>query len=325
MGTARDFLILALKEAGAIGVGQTPNAEDINDSMTLLTRMIAQWQKRRWLIPSLMDVVAIGNNRISNPIGAGQYYNAPRPDKIRAAYIVQRNTGQNPVSYPLYPIWSYEDYSRITLKQLNTLPCRFFYDAAYPNGNVFVWPIPNETWEVHLIIPSALGFATTIDEGLIINGGAGYVDGPYLAVPVIGGSGSSATANVTVTGGVVTQFEIQNGGEGYNIGDSLSISAANLGGTGNGFSYTVNRVSVDLDSELIFPPEYEEAIHYNLAIRLTSAFQVAVNPQTVALAKVSLNTIKVANTQVPTLVMPAGLRRNGAFNIYNPDGYGNNG
>src|ERR1700761_4882147 len=139
MATARDFIILALKEAGVLGVGQTPLAEDINDCFVLLNRMLAQWQRRRWLVPNLIDIKAIGNGQISNLIGPGQYYNSPRPDKIQAAYFKQLNSGNTvntDVSYMLRPIWSYENYAEVQLKSLATWPQYFFYDAAFPYGNV---------------------------------------------------------------------------------------------------------------------------------------------------------------------------------------------
>jgi hypothetical protein len=101
MTTARELINLAAKEAGILGVGQTLLAEDINDCFTLLTRMLAQWQKRRWLVPGLTQVSAIGNGLKSNKIGPGQYYNAIRPDKILAAYFLQTNTTGTPVSYQL--------------------------------------------------------------------------------------------------------------------------------------------------------------------------------------------------------------------------------
>src|SRR5882762_3470051 len=103
MSTARDFLILAFKESGVLGLGQTLNDEDINDGFKLLNRMLAQWQKRRWLVPNLMDVSALGNGLKSNLIGPGQYYNSARPDKIQAAYFKQLTGGlaSNNVSYPL--------------------------------------------------------------------------------------------------------------------------------------------------------------------------------------------------------------------------------
>ena len=129
MPTARDILTLAFKEAGVLGVGQTLLAEDANDGMIYLKRMVAQWQRKRWLVPSLTDISTLGNGLISNPIGNGQYWNVNRPDKIQGGYIVQLNTGSTPVSLPLYPIFSYEDYIRITIKNLNSLPDHLFYDA----------------------------------------------------------------------------------------------------------------------------------------------------------------------------------------------------
>jgi len=56
------------------------------------------------------------------------------PDKILAAYARQLNTGGLIVSYPLRPIWSYEDYARIALKDLNTFPQYFFYDGHFLLG-----------------------------------------------------------------------------------------------------------------------------------------------------------------------------------------------
>src|SRR5512135_328839 len=112
MTTCRDICTMALKEAGVLGVGQTALAEDINDTFTLLSRMMGQWQNRRWFVPGLTDVSAIGNSLRSNKIGPGQYYNAIRPDKIQAAYFIQLNTGSSlTVSYPLKQIFSYENYS----------------------------------------------------------------------------------------------------------------------------------------------------------------------------------------------------------------------
>jgi len=320
MTTARDMITLALKEAGILGVGQTPLADDMNDSFTLLTRMLNQWQRRRWLVPALTKVSAIGNNEKSNPIGPGQYYNAIRPDKVQSAYFVQNNTGNQPVSFPLRPLWAYEDYARLALKNLNTWPQFFFYDGAYPYGNVFIWPIPSPTYEIHLILKAQIGF-TNIDTGEITEGGDDYIAGAYVAVPLTGGKGEGALADINVgAGGDVTVVTITDPGTGYKIGDVLSAANTDLGGAGSGFEWTVNTTGTSIDDEFDMPPEYEEAIHYNLAIRMISMYDKPVKPSTVALAKVALNTIKVANTQIPTMIMPPALQAPRGFNIYNPDG-----
>ncbi len=70
-------------------------------------------------------------------------------------------------------------------------------------------------------------------------GGAGYVNGVYANVPLTGGSGSLATANITVAGGAVTNVVVTNSGSGYTVGDVLSANNANLGGAGAGFSINV--------------------------------------------------------------------------------------
>jgi hypothetical protein len=325
MTTARDLINLAAKEAGILGVGQTLLAEDINDCFTLLTRMLAQWQKRRWLVPGLTQVSAIGNGLKSNKIGPGQYYNAIRPDKILAAYFLQTNATGTPVSYQLTPIFSYEDYVRVTLKELVSFPGWFFYDGDYPYGNVYIWPIPSNQYEIHLITKLPIGFSTSIVNGVLSFSGVGLTDGNYVAVPLIGGSenANGANANITVAAGIVTNFTINNGGNGYRLNDNLTVSIADIGGIGFAPIFNITGTSSSLDSDFNMPEEYEEAIHYNLALRICSAYGEQPTQSTGGLAKVALNTIKNANAQVPTLVMPRGYSTNDGygFNIYAPDVY----
>lgn len=328
MSTLRDIVSLCLKEAGVTGVGQTALPEDINDCFTLLSRMLAAWQVKRWMVPGLTDIVAVANGSISNKIGPGQYYNCIRPDKIQAAYFKQLNTG-NPVdvSYPLVPIWSYEDYARIALKNLVSFPQRFFYDGAYPNGNVYIWPVPTNQYEIHLIVKLPVTNQTSIDNvtngsgggGTISNGGSLYTNGNYNNIPLIGGSGSGATADITVTAGIVSIVGIDNPGNGYKINDILSVNAANIGGTGSGFTWTINNTISTLDTIVNTPDFYLEAIHYNLCLRICSAYQYIPSIIQAKLAKVALNTVKIANAQVPSLVMPFNNRT--GFNIYAPDVY----
>jgi len=72
-----------------------------------------------------------------------------------------------------------------------------------------------------------------------ITGGAGYVNGTYTNVTLTGGSGSGAKATVTVTGGNVTAVTVTSRGAGYQVGNALSASNTELGGSGAGFSIPV--------------------------------------------------------------------------------------
>lgn len=69
-----------------------------------------------------------------------------------------------------------------------------------------------------------------------ITPGSLYTNGTYNGVALTGGTGTGATANIVVSGGVVASAAIVNGGSGYTFGDSLSAAAANIGGTGSGFA-----------------------------------------------------------------------------------------
>ena len=328
--TARDICTLALKEAGVLGVGQTALAEDINDTFTLLNNMFAQWQRKRWVVPSLYEISATANGLKSNPIGPGQFWNAARPDKIQTAYFIQNIPGSlssnaNAVSYPLIPIFSYEDYARLALKQLPAWPQYFFYDNQFPVGNVYIWPIPDSTYDIHLILKSPIGFTIEIQTGVISVPGQLYTNGVYAGVPLVNltGYGAGATANITVAGNKVTVVTLVQPGDGYNINDQLTVNAADVGGTGSGFIYKVTDVTDDLDAVMNMPPEYYEAIHYNLTLRVMSMYNYPADPFRSALAKGALNTIRVANTQIPTLNMPSALRnkRGSNFYIFNADAH----
>jgi len=63
-----------------------------------------------------------------------------------------------------------------------------------------------------------------------ITGGSLYTNGTYLSVPLTGGTGSGATANITVSGGAVTGVVLQDRGVGYTASDVLSANSANIGG-----------------------------------------------------------------------------------------------
>lgn len=72
-----------------------------------------------------------------------------------------------------------------------------------------------------------------------VTGGSSYTNGTYTAVPLTGGNGSGAQATVVVSGGAVTTVTITTAGTRYDVNDVLSAAAANIGGTGSGFSVPV--------------------------------------------------------------------------------------
>jgi len=107
-------------------------------------------------------------------------------------------------------------------------------------------PTPDSSYTVEL---HYFFYPASIVQGGVLNyislvGGALYTTGVYSNVALTGGSGSGATATITVVSGVITTVTITNPGQFYVVGDILSISGASIGaGTGAGFSITVSTVN----------------------------------------------------------------------------------
>ena len=167
MTTARDIVTLSLKDAGVLGIGQTPNAEDTNDAFTTLNQMISEWALSRWLIYSLTDTGVVSTGAQSYTVGpSGSYNLTKRPDSIESAYVRQVNVASPALQpdYPLEVIRSREDYSAITLKQMGPFPYAVWYNPTTPLGALFPWPVPQATiYEVHILTKEVLARFTSLD------------------------------------------------------------------------------------------------------------------------------------------------------------------
>jgi hypothetical protein len=72
-----------------------------------------------------------------------------------------------------------------------------------------------------------------------------------------------------------------------------------------------------LTGAMSLPGEYQEALLWNLALRLSVVYNSPISPTVAGLAKASLETIRVANAQVPRMNLPRSLsRRPSRYNIF---------
>jgi hypothetical protein len=74
-------------------------------------------------------------------------------------------------------------------------------------------------------------------------GGTLYTNGTYTNVTLTGGSGTGAKATIVVAGATVTTVTLTTAGNGYSVGNTLSATAASIGGTGSGFSIKVATIN----------------------------------------------------------------------------------
>jgi hypothetical protein len=107
-----------------------------------------------------------------------------------------------------------------------------------------VGPTPDQSYGVELhfyYLPESIVQAA-INQVTITSAGSGYSNGVYFNVPLNGGSGSTASADIVISGGVVTSATISNRGCQYSANNTLTVNNTNVGGTGSGFVLTVNSV-----------------------------------------------------------------------------------
>jgi len=121
------------------------------------------------------------------------------------------------------------------------------FGQQYTNANELSFmmaPTPDANYnvELHYFYYPVSIVQGAISAGLITTAGSLYTNGTYTNVPLTGGSGSGATANITISGQTVTSVSIKNEGNFYVAGDVLSCASNNLGGSGSGFSFTITVV-----------------------------------------------------------------------------------
>lgn len=183
--SVRIMLTQALIDAGVVGLGQQPSADQITRALTRLNWTVAQWRTKRWMSWHLIDVSAQSRGQLFYTIGwqgdfpyedSGDFNSldfsvdfnvgtSNRPLQIEAAYArLQAQSGSIPTDYPLNRIPSYEDYSRIRLKTQSSFPTHYFYDPANPRGKVYFWPIPvSGQFEMHVLVRQPLLLMQDLD------------------------------------------------------------------------------------------------------------------------------------------------------------------
>jgi len=110
---------------------------------------------------------------------------------------------------------------------------------------LMVGPTPDQGYSVEM---HYFYYPPTIVQGQIsalntasFNAGSLYTNGIYQNVPLTGGSGANATADIQIVSGAVVSCTLKFGGNFYVAGDILSC--ASLGPTGTGFSISVSTIS----------------------------------------------------------------------------------
>lgn len=172
MTTPRDLINLALTDAGIIGVGQTALAEDVNNALTRVNFMLAQWNRSRYLVYHLVDLSVVSTGASVYTIGPGGDIDvAVRPDRLENGNFFRQlvQSSPNQIDYPLELLESYEDYNQIALKQLKSFGGAVFYDPDFPLGKLKLYPVLQAgLYELHILVKMILSQFTGLSQVLSI-------------------------------------------------------------------------------------------------------------------------------------------------------------
>ena len=140
MTTALSIIESALRNLGAIASGETLTANEANDALAVLNRMLDAWRNESLMAWTINDVSGpVAASTASVTVGAGGNLDVPRPVDIDNARI-----RLNGVDYRLEVI-DQSQWASIRVKTLNSNIPRYVYDNGnYPLRTLTFWPIPTQ-------------------------------------------------------------------------------------------------------------------------------------------------------------------------------------
>ncbi len=143
MATVLDLITEAMKQIGALAIGETPTAEEAQDALAVLNDMLDSWRTESLLVDSytanLFDFTA---GQAAYTVGTGGNFNMSRPVTIDAVYV--RDTQGN--DYQVTVTNNYDDYASVVSKTVSTsIPQLAYDDGSFPLRTLTFWPVPSDT------------------------------------------------------------------------------------------------------------------------------------------------------------------------------------
>lgn len=164
----RDLISRALRIIGVIASGETASASEQADMLTALNSMLYSWSTEGLTIfRTITRAFPLIPSQQSYTIGTGGDFDAPRPVRIKNAYL-RYFSGSDPVDMPLR-ILTREEWDAISVKDTaSSIPTRIFIDDDMPESKILLWPIPQEPHELVLVYQEPIGGFADINEDVIM-------------------------------------------------------------------------------------------------------------------------------------------------------------
>jgi len=147
--TAGDQINRALRLLGVLAEGEAPSAASSQDALLALNQMIDSWSTERLSVfATQTQVFTWPSGQVKRTLGPTGDFVGARPVLIDpSSYFV----APNGVSYPIRLI-NQDQYNGIAVKTVDSsYPQVMFVSNTMPDTELFVYPVPTQALEWHLV------------------------------------------------------------------------------------------------------------------------------------------------------------------------------
>lgn len=146
MAYALDLMKRAMKRAGVLAEGEEPTGGETQDALAVFNGVIEQWSIDSLSVYRRLELVHPMNGSTSYSIGPTGDIVAARPVRIESAFsrLDQLDRGIDVVGD--------DQFNSVVYKTIQGRPDFLRYDAAMPNGRIDLWPVPDSSYQLHLVV-----------------------------------------------------------------------------------------------------------------------------------------------------------------------------
>jgi hypothetical protein len=142
MTTFLDVVSRSLRLLGVLASGEVPDGAQGQDALAVMNRVVDDFKLESLLVYAIDRIVfPLTAGLQTYAVGTGATWSTPRPVRVEQASW-QDNSLTPVLELPLRPLTD-EEYEGIRIRtETSTQPTHFYYDQAYPAGNMFFYPAP---------------------------------------------------------------------------------------------------------------------------------------------------------------------------------------
>lgn len=161
MTTAGEIIEGSLRLIGQLPASETLDAADGADALAVMNMMIESWSTERLSVFTTQDQIFTwpASQRVRTLGPTGDFVGLRPIDLESSTYFRDPSTG---VSYDIQII-NQDAYNGIALKTVtSTYPQVLWMNTAYPNVDLYLYPVPTRALEFHFVSVEALTTAASL-------------------------------------------------------------------------------------------------------------------------------------------------------------------